>query len=216
MSSRDITASNIAATKAKVVRPIVFVRLDFDSGVKRFHTEIGPRTAVHPVYGSEVYTGLGDFGGITGEFTETIGNSPQPIKLALSGVNASLMADAQDYTDWFWREGDICFGFDDESGTLVDDLTVLDSRFMDKVNVTLNQGIATLQLSLESRAILLSGNSDLRFTDEQKQADVPGDLAGEYIYRMLDIVLKFGDQFVNATPAQQSTWARSGAPRFRP
>ena len=94
-------------------------------------------------------------------------------------------------------------GFDNESGVLLDDPVILDSRFMDKLNVTLNKGIATMQLSCESRAILLTGNSDLRFTDEQKQTDVPGDLAGEYIYRMLDIILKFGDGVVQAATSTQ-------------
>lgn len=199
MSTRDISALNITAIKSKVVRPIVFVRLDFLSGAKRFHTEIGPRTVTHPIHGAEVYTGLGDFGGITAEFKESISNSPQPIKLALSGVNAALLADGLDPADYFWRDIDLMLGFDDESGTLVDDPVILDSRFMDKLNVTLSQGIATMQLSCESRAVLLTGNSDLRFTDEQKQAEVPGDLAGEYIYRMLDIILRWGGETVQAT-----------------
>lgn len=203
MSTRDITANNIAAIKSKVIRPIVFVRMDFLSGVKRFHTEIGPRTVTHPIYGAELYTGLGDFGGITAEFKETLGNSPQPIKLALSGVNAALLADGLDPSDYFWRDIDLMLGFDNESGVLLDDPVILDSRFMDKLNVTLNKGIATMQLSCESRAILLTGNSDLRFTDEQKQTDVPGDLAGEYIYRMLDIILKFGDGVVQAATSTQ-------------
>ena len=63
MSKRDISAANEAAITAKVLRPIIFARLDFASGVQRFHTEIGPKQATHPIHGSESYTGLGDFGG---------------------------------------------------------------------------------------------------------------------------------------------------------
>ena len=38
--------------------------------------------------------------------------------------------------------------------------------------------------------------SDLRFTDEDLQVEFSGDLMGEYIYRMADLKLYWGDREV--------------------
>ncbi len=208
MSTRDISASNITASKAGVIRPILFSRMSFASGVKRFHTEIGPRTAVHPIHGSESYTGIGDFGGMSSDVTESVSNAAQQIKVSLTGIDSSLLTDV--FTDdYHGRDIEIMLGFDDVNGTLTDDPVILYSGFMDNVNIVLSDGRGDLTLNCESRAIKLQGNSDLRFTDEQLQSDYTGDLAGEYIFRMMDIQLKWGDNNVQ-TPHGLSRWGPSG------
>lgn len=199
MSLREISTSNIAALNASIVRPILFVRLDFDSGAQRYHTEIGPRTAVHPIHGSESYTGLGDFGGITASIVESIDNAPNPIKLGLSGVNATRVTTMLDNDDYHRREVDLMFGFDDENGDLIDDPVDCWDGYMDKPEIVIGKQRADIQLTCESRASILQGDSDLRFTDEQLQADYAGDLAGEYFFRMLDIILRIGGETVQAT-----------------
>lgn len=197
MSIRDISTLNQNATTARIVRPILFARLDFASGVKRLHTEIGPRTATHPIYGAEVYTGIGDLGGITEPITESVSAAPYAVKLALTGVNATLLNDALT-DDYHRREAELMFGFDDENGDLLDDPVIVWSGFMDKVDISLAAGRADLTLTCESRATILQGSSGLLFNDEQKQASNPGDLVAEYVYRMVDLVLTWGgDQIRN-------------------
>ena len=191
-SKRDISTANENALLARVVRPILFARLDFSSGVKRMHTEIGPRTAVHPVFGSESYTGIGDFGGIAGDVVESVSSAPKPLKLAITGVKSSLINDAL-VDDYFGRDAEIMMGFDDENGVLLDDPVILWSGFMDKVDITLGHSTGQMVLTCESRSIKLQGSSDLRFTDEDLQAAFPGDLGAEYVYRMMDLVLRWGD-----------------------
>lgn len=198
MSTRDITSATISALGLATIRPILFARLDFASGALRVHTEIGPRTVTHPVHGSEIYTGLGDFGGISGSFVESVGNAANPIKLALAGVNSSLAALALDSSEYHWRNVDLMFGFDDSDGQLVDDPVVLTTYYMDTCDLTLEEGRADIIMTCESRAAILQDASDLRFTDEQLQSDYSGDLGGEYIYRMLDIELPWGDGKVSA------------------
>lgn len=208
MSTRDISASNITAVKASVIRPLLFCRLDFASAVKRFHTEIGPRTAVHPVHGSESYTGIGDFGGMTSDVTESVTNAAQPIKLSLTGIKSSLISDV--FTDdYHMRDIELMLGFDDVDGDLIDDPVIVWSGFMDNVDIVLNEGRADLTLNCESRAIKLQGNSDLRFTDEQLQSDYTGDLAGEYIFRMMDLQLKWGGENLGTTTSTPR-WGPSG------
>lgn len=197
-SKRTITTLNQNAVLGKVVRPIMFVRMAFSSGVQRMHTEIGPRDAVHPIFGSESYLGIGDFGGIAGDIKESISGAPESIKLAITGVKSSFMNIALD-DDYYRRDIELMFGFDDENGELLDDPVILWSGFMDKVDINLGAGIGALTLSCESRATNLKGASDLRFTDEDLQAAFAGDLGGEYIFRMADLQIKWGGETSGST-----------------
>ena len=203
-SKRDITTLNQDATLDRQVRPILFARMSFSSGVQRLHTEIGPRTAVHPIFGSESYIGIGDFGGMTSDIKETISVSPESINIAISGVSSVFVDIALD-DDYYRRDIELMFGFDDPDGVLVDDPVIVYSGFMDKAGISVGQGKAEITLTCESRATNLQKASDLRFSDEDLQAAFNGDLAGEYIFRMADLVLNWGGDTI-----QQSTGSGSG------
>jgi hypothetical protein len=205
MTTRDISAANISALEGSVVRPILFVRLDFDVTVRRFHTEIGPRTATHPDHGAEVYTGVGDFGGIVGDVTESIGSAPLEVRIALSGINSALITESLG-DDYHLRDVDIMLGLDNASGSLVADPVILWGGYMDKPGFTFEKGKADLIMTCESKATRLQETPDLRFTDEQLQAEYSGDLAAEYVFRMPDIILEWGGtEGNNATP--RTGWA---------
>lgn len=191
MTTRTISAANIAALDANHIKYVLFARLDFSSGVQRYHTEIGPKTAVHPVHGSESYTGIGDFGGISGDVKESVTAAPTGIKLVLTGVNASLI-NTSITENYYRRDAEVMLGLEDASGNLVDDPVILFSGFMDKIDISLSQGLGQMTLSVESRGTNLLTASDVRFTDEDKQAEVNGDLMAEYVYRMADLQLKWG------------------------
>lgn len=204
-SKRNISPLNEAALNSRVVRPIMFLRLDFFSGVQRFHTEIGPRDAVHPIFGNETYTGVGDFGGIASPITESISQAPQAVRFSLTGIKSSLIQIA--LTDAYHRRGvDALFGFDDENGDLIDDPVIVYSGFMDKIDINLGLKKGEMTLTCESRASIGQQSSDLRFTDEDLQAAVAGDLGGEYIFRMGDLILQWGGDTL-----QQGTGLTGGA-----
>jgi len=203
-SKRDITADNQTATLSRVVRPILFCRMAFSSGVQRLHTEIGPRTAVHPIFGSESYIGIGDFGGMTSDIKESISVAPEQLSIAITGVDSTFIDIALD-DDYYRRDIELMFGFDDPDGVLEDDPVIVYSGFMDKAGISLGQGKAEITLSCETRATNLQSASDQRFSDEDLQAAVSGDLAGEYIFRMADLVLNWGGDTI-----QQSSGSGGG------
>ena len=195
-SKRTISAANEAALLLGNTKEVVFARLDFGAGVQRFHTEIGPITATHPIYGAELYTGVGDFGGISGEVKESISGAPIGLKIAITGIKASLITTALT-DDYFRRDAELMIGLEDEAGDLGDDPEILFSGFMDKVDISVVKGSGQMLMQLESRGTNLLTSSDWRYTDEDKQAEVPNDLFGEYIYRMADLQLRWGSQNVN-------------------
>lgn len=205
-SKRTISATNEAEFLTKEIKIVVFARLDFSSGVQRFHTEIGNKTATHPVFGAELYLGIGDFGGITGDVKESVSGAPIGITLALTGVDSSLINKA--FTDdYFRRDADVMIGLEDETGALIDDPEILFSGFMDKIDIIFLKNKGQISLQLESRGTNLLTASDLRYTDEDKQRETSGDLFAEYIFRMSDLVLRWGSTTVGgsgifATPNQ--------------
>ncbi len=190
-SKRRISTPNETGILAAVIKPVIFARLDFSSGVQRFHTEIGPKTAEHPIHGPEVYTGIGDFGGLSSDVKETTSGAPTNLSLSLTGIDSSLINIALT-DDYFRRDAELMLGLEDGNGDLLDDPEILFSGYMDKVDVVLNQGFGQMSLNLESRGTNLLRNSDHRFTDEDKQVEVPGDLMAEYVYRMADLTLRWG------------------------
>ncbi len=196
-SKRTISATNETGWLSQVIKPVIFVRLDFAGGVKRYHTEIGPITATHPTHGAESYSGIGDFGGLTSEVIETIAGAPQALKLSLTAVKSTLINDALT-DDYFRRECEVMVGLENSSGALIDDPEILFSGYMDNVVMSLGEKTGIMTLSCESRGTNALFASDNRFTDEDKQAEVSGDLFGEYIYRMQDLTLKWGGGPVGA------------------
>ena len=199
-SKRSIAAANETALLAQVVKIVYFARLDFSSGVQRMHTEIGPKTATHPVHGAESYLGIGDFGGIDGQVVESVSGSPQRLKLVITGIQSSWINRALT-DDYYRRDAEIMLGLEDAAGDLVADPEILFSGFMDKVDASIGDSLGHMMLTCESRGTNLQSAPDNRFTDEDKQAEMLGltspetkDLMGEYIYRMVDLKLFWGDR----------------------
>ncbi len=195
-SKRSISATNETATLAQVIKPVLYARLDFSSGIQRLHTEIGPKTATHPIHGAEAYTGIGDFGGISSEVVESIIGAPQSLRISLTGVKSAFISDAM-VDDYYRRDAEVMIGLEDGNGDSIDDPEILFSGFMDKVDISLTQGLAQMTLVCESRGTNLLRTPEQRYTDEDKQREVTGDLGGEYIFRMLDLSLLWGQ-----TPVQ--------------
>jgi hypothetical protein len=217
-SKRDITTLNQNAILAQDVRPIMFARMAFSSGVRRLHTEIGSRTATHPIFGAESYIGIGDFGGMTSDIKESISVAPDSISIAISGVSSVFVDIALD-DDYYRRDIELMFGFDDEDGVLLDDPVIVYSGFMDKAGISVGAGKAEITLTCESRATNLQTASDLRFSDEDLQAAVTGDKAGEYIYRMSDLVINWGGdsitQLTSTSGWSTGSGSYGGSSKFR-
>jgi len=213
-SKRSVSATNESGFLDQVVKIVLFARLDFSSGVQRLHTEIGDKTITHPVHGSETYTGIGDFGGLSSEVVESISGAPAALSISLTGVKSAFINDAL-VDDYFRRDADVLIGLENASGTLLDDPEYLFSGFMDKVDIVLQRGLAQMTLVCESRGTNLLEAPDQRFTDEDKQAEVSGDLAGEYIFRMEDLNLSWGKYGATLAGAGRGGRGRGGGGRRR-
>lgn len=189
-SKRDISATNETGWLAENTTPIMFVRLAFASGVKRYHTEVGDLTATTE-YGAEVYEGIGDFGGLSSDIVESVSTAAQAVQITLSATKSALVNTALT-DDYFRRDIDMYIALRNAAGALIDDPESLFSGYMDKVDIALDDKTAIMTMNCESRGTNFNQSSDQRFTDEDKQAETTGDLIAEYVYRMQDLSFIWG------------------------
>lgn len=175
---RSISAALIAASTGDVFRPVVFAKLDFDSGTVYVHNDIGTLTFV----GND-YLGVGDFGHIDAVREGGL-VSPYSTALLLSGLDTDLMDEAENQ-DYFLRDATIYVGGLDEDGALLDDPDEIWSGFMDHMAYTLgNENI--IKLTCESAMAIFDRSNGARNSNEQQQSDYAGDLLFEYVHLMAD------------------------------
>lgn len=175
---RAISAALITASTSDIFRPVVFLDLNFDSGMVCAHNDIGTLT-----FGGNDYLGVGDFGHIEAVKEGPL-LSPYSIALLLSGMDSDMMDEAENQ-DYFLREATIYVGGLDGDGALVDDPDEIWSGFMDHMAYTIGaQNL--IKLTCESAMAIFDRSNGKRNSNEQQQLDHSGDLLFEYVHLMED------------------------------
>jgi hypothetical protein len=165
--SRFDSSTNETASERPSVRIFVACDLDFASGHVRAHDGIGTLS-----WGGNDYDGVGQFGGIE-IAEESIDLIAMPLRLKLSGVDASLVATAMDEV-YQGRQATLYFGLVDASThQLIDTPEVLWEGMMDQMTVNLADGVGEINLSCEHR--LRREPRIARYTHEDMQLQYPGD-----------------------------------------
>ena len=201
--TRQISPGNEAATLASHAHIVEFARLDFPSGIRRFHTEIGPLAFTHPGDGLTSYDCLGDFGGI-GEIPEGTEVKAYDRTIVLSGVNPTVIALFRE--EYFNRPVELWRGFLDTAGDLADDPPTLMFRgFMDHADRRMDRGLGVVTLFCNSSSRKLRGGLAPLYTNEDQQKIAAGDQFFEFLFRMQDLNLVWGEHLVRpragATPS---------------
>lgn len=182
--SRGLSAGNLSAIAQPHIRPIVFVKLEFDGGTEYVHNAVGTFT-----WGSQTWTGIGALGEI-GALEEGLDLSPFGVTLQLNALNPDLMAVATG-EEVFNRRATIYIGFLDENGALVADPQVRWSGYMDHISVRLG-GDDGLMLQCENSFRFFDRANGSLFTDEEQQRLYPGDVFFEFLDQMIDVQITWG------------------------
>jgi hypothetical protein len=112
--ARDLTAGMVTEVASTTVRPIVLVKLEFDSGAVRVWNGIGDLS-----WNAQTWTGVGDLGGVSP--VEEAGDlKASGVRFQLSGIPAALISTAlsEDYQD---RPARMWLGMLDENLNIVAD-----------------------------------------------------------------------------------------------
>ena len=158
---RDISTALSDKFLGKDVDLFVAVELMFDSGALRIWSGIGDKSI-----GGQTYTGTGSLLSVGG-IEESDGLSAPGASISLSGVDSSLVSLAiqEPYQN---RDCRILLG----SG---DDFFEIFSGFMDVMTIEDNGETCIINLTVESRLIILDRKVPLRYTQETQNSLYPGD-----------------------------------------
>ena len=160
--TKNIPASLVAESQKDAVSQIILLKLEFDSGDVRIHTNIGD-----VIFDSEVYQGVGDLGKIT-PIEENQELSASSLTVSLSGVNPSLLASFLT-EDFHGRPATVFFGFKNSSNVLIDAFIVF-KGFMDSDNIVVGE-TGTISLKLTNNLALWDRTKLSHYNNEDHQKE---------------------------------------------
>jgi len=182
--SRGLSTDQQTAVAAPVVRPIMFVRMDFASQPVRVHTSIGDLT----IFG-EVYKGVGNLGSIAPLKEGTLPRS-YGAQFTISGVDPALVATI---TTEHYRGRDIrvYVGFLDSDHKVIGTPIQEWRGRMDYCDTAIG-ATASVTLNAESRLADCDRARTRRYSHEDQQDLYPGDLGFEFVTAMVSKEIVWG------------------------
>lgn len=205
--SRWIAADNQTAADQPTVQLVMLAFLDIPGDPIRVHDAVGTLT-----FGGNDYLGTGIYGD-AGSVSETMDVIAQPVKLTLSGVDASLVADAMQ-TQYHGRSVILYIGLlNTATSAFVATPEIRWKGFMDVMTIEFNQTLATITLDCEHHLRRLNVSS--RYTNEDQQSISPGDLGLSHTWEIPNFPGKWGARDISFSFNDRRT-APPWAPRHRP
>ena len=189
--SRGLSSNNAAALDAALIRPVVFVELQFDSptGTLYLHDDIGPLTANDWGGTSRTWDGVGDFGGIR-KLDEGRDVSPYAVELMLTGIDADIASQVLT-DDSVLRNVYILVGLLDSDRTLIDAPHPMWAGYVDDMQVAVGTE-SVIRVTCESQLAAFEKINGRLQNDADHQAEFAGDKFFEYLPQMLDAKFRWG------------------------
>src|SRR5688572_6610085 len=128
--TRGLSAGNLAAIALAHVRPVIFVKFEFDDGTVYLHNSVGSIATL-----GQTWQGIGALADV-GALEEGLDLSPFGVTMQLNALNTDLL-DIATTEEVFNRRVTIYIGLFDENGALVADPQERWSGMMDHVSIRL-------------------------------------------------------------------------------
>lgn len=182
--SRDLTTDTENALAAGHVRFLVFVEMDFSSGMLRVNN-----SAINLDWNGYSWLGVGRLGGVDpvreGSGLESVG-----LAFRISGVPAANVATALG-THYQGRRCRLWLAPLTAGHVVIPDPALVFWGRLDTMDIELGQ-TATLSVSAESRLAAWDRPNVRRYNHEDQQIDYPGDKFFEFVPQMVDRLLVWG------------------------
>lgn len=183
--SRGFSQTIIDALSTENFRLALFVQLDFSS------TQIYANSTVLDItWGGQTWLGLSDVADLDAirEDTQT---KAANLNLTLAGIPRTLVNASINET-YQGRPVNIYLGLLNADYTLMEDPSLIWAGRMDTMATTLGE-TATIVLKCESNLVDWARPKIRRYTDSEQQARYPGDLGLQFINKMKDVELTWGE-----------------------
>ena len=187
MSERDLSPSLRTAIAARIVRPLLLLKADFEDGPVRVWTGVG---AIE--WNGEIWEGLGSLLSVD-PVQEQVDGSAQGLRVVVSGLDATFFSPIM-LGDFQGRRGEIYFGVVDESGVVVDTPYLLFAGQLDSDETEDDGEASTLSINVESRLADLLRKREWRYTHQDQQTLHPGqnDDGLRYVPALQNLGLRWG------------------------
>jgi len=192
--ARNLTAAQIAEITAQNMRPVMFLQALFTSGYIYLWSGIGPIS-----WNGQTWTGIGSLGTVSA-IPETSDVAAVGVKLALSGIPASLITSALGEV----RQGNpviIYQGFLTPSGGVVSNPNNAWQGRMDACEIAEGGDTAVISITAESRMLDLNRSRERRYEKQDQSIDYPTDLGFDYVPSLQELSIVWG----KATPTSAPT-----------
>jgi hypothetical protein len=188
---RNLSTEMQAVSTAEVVRPIMFVECEFDSGDINLWNGVGSLA-----YSGKNYIGAGNLLAVepVSESTDLRANGTS---VTLSGLNNTLVGLAKD-EDYQGRALTVKLGAMDESNDVIADPVIMFSGFMDTMMLTDSGESSTITIDVENKLIQMDRARVRRFTDNDQRIDYPNDDGFSFVTKIQDREINWGVPFPNA------------------
>ena len=175
--ARDLTSTVQTETQQPVVRPEVFLELDFPSALVWFWTGFGTK-----IMDGKSFTGVGDFG-IPPEIDESDALSPKMVEFTLTGIPSTSISATQT-EKYRGRAVRSWFAFLDSSGNIITDPYLWFIGRMDTMSVRESGETADISLTAEDCMVDLNRPRTSRYTPAEQERLYPGDTSMRYVARL--------------------------------
>lgn len=207
--SRGLASTNITASQAAHVIPVLFVEIVFDSQTLRIHDHVGPIT-----WGGNTFLGGGAFVEMS-PIEESDDRTPYRVWMRLNALNQAIVDEALG-TEVYQRPATVYLGFLNEHGALVADPDEWDSFWCDNFEFHFGEDVSTITLNAESDLARDQIANGLMFSDGDQQKLFSGDTGFQFLAQMVDARVYWGPGGREATagavpmPTGGSTAGASG------
>jgi len=201
--ARTLTAAQITEITAQNLRPALFCQLLFTSGWVYVWSGLGSIS-----WNGQTWTGVGSFGMIS-SIPETSDLTAVGLKLALSGIPASLITSALGEV----RQGapvTIYQGFLTPTGGVVSSPNNAWSGRMDTCEIGESGDTATIAITVESRLLDLNRSRERRYEKQDQSIDFPGDLGFDYVPSLQELSIVWGKATPTSAPSGVSDGGTGG------
>lgn len=183
--ARDMSADMSAELSAKLLRPLIFVELQFRSATTRNFNGLG---TVH--WNGQDWLGFGEFLAITESEENTDGTASRAV-LSLSGIDPAYVALA--YSDEYRnRPARVWIGAVDAAGAIVADPVPFIFGLMDSIADNDDPEATTYSLTIKTQAADQRFRRAWRLTDAHQQQLFPGDKGLEFVAGLASKKLVWG------------------------
>lgn len=184
--SRGLSANMVTEVTADALLPIIFVKVELDSGDILFWNGFG-----EIVYNSDTYLGAGNFLGVS-PITESEDVVANGVTVSLNGLNSSVVSAALT-EEYQGRPITIFFGALNQADlTLISTPVVLFKGLLDVMQIDDQAETATISVKCESELISLKRPKIRRYTAKDQQLDYPSDLFFDQVPSLQDAEVTWG------------------------